>query len=180
MSKFTISYCPTMEPFAQKIAGNIQDVELVPVGSAAQAMRMLYNNQVDSVLIGRVATSREVDDNTIETRLADGITLVYRQKSGLPVSSLSEIPVATYLPDEKLGELKNAFGQINRYDTLEECLQDGLETPVLIDWKDYQDYFELLIPMYENGAKDARFRAPVIYHKGFDSKLLQQIKDSIS
>jgi hypothetical protein len=168
-----------MELFAQKIAGKIPDAELVQVGSAAQAMRMLYNDQVDSVLIGRVATKREMDNRTIETRLADGITLIYRQKSGLPVSALSEIPVATYLTDEQLGELKDAFAQITKYETIEECLQDGLATPVLIDWRDYQDSFELLIPMFDNGAKDPRFRAPVIYHKGFDENLLQQIKDSL-
>ena len=174
MNKITICYCPTMAPFAEKIISKIPEAEPVPVMSAAQALNMLRANQVDSVLIGRAAQRFELETDTKEKRLQDGLTLVYRQKGGIPTNSLAQIPAFTYLPDEKLGELKNLFGRVTKFNTLDECLTDGLATPVIIDWHDYRDEFELLIPMLENG-KDPRFRAPVLYYKILPDEFLENI-----
>ena len=59
-------------------------------------------------------------------------------------------------------------------DSLEECLKYKLEVPVIIDWKDYRDEFELLIPLTSQG-KAPQFRAPVLYYKDVENKILDKI-----
>ncbi len=179
MEKIKVCYCPTMQPYAEKIFASVEEAEAVPVMSAAQALNLLRSGQVDSVLIGRAAQSFELDPDTKEKRLMNGLTLVYRQKGGLPTNSLKQIPAFTYLSDEELGELKGLFGQVTKFETLDDCLADGLQTPVIIDWRDYRDEFELLIPMLENG-KDPRFRAPVLYYKELPESFLEKVEKAIS
>jgi len=91
---------------------------------------------------------------------------------------LSEIPVITYLSESDLGDLKNQFTKISFVSSLDECLTDNLETPVLIDWRDYRDEFELLIPMEAKG-KDPRFRAPVLYYKNLSNDVLNKITNIV-
>ena len=178
MKNITIAYCPTMKPFAKTIENSIQEIETVEAASAAQALQMLNGNYVDSVLIGRAAKKRELSDNSKEKRLLDGITLVYKMKTGVGSDQLSEIPVITYLSESDLGDLKNQFTKISYASSLDECLIDNLETPVLIDWKDYRDEFELLIPTTGSG-KDSRFRAPVLYYTNLSEEIVNKIADVI-
>ena len=178
MEKTIIAYCPTMKPFAKTIENSIQEIETVEAASAAQALQMLRGDYVDSVLIGRAAKKRDLSDNSKEKRLLDGITLVYKTKTGVGSDQLSEIPVITYLSESDLGDLKNQFTKISFVSSLDECLTDNLETPVLIDWRDYRDEFELLIPMEAKG-KDPRFRAPVLYYKNLSDDVLSKITNIV-
>ena len=67
------------------------------------------------------------------------------------------------------------FGKIEYKDNLNDCLDDNLNTPVIIDWNDFKDEFELLIPIYEYG-KVPQFRAPVIYYKNMDENTIHKLK----
>ena len=74
--------------------------------------------------------------------------------------------------------LKNQFSKISYVSSLNECLIDNLETPALIDWRDYRDEFGLLIPMTATG-KDPRFRAPILYYKNLTMDVLDKIEKVI-
>ena len=164
MENIKLAYCPTMEPFAGSIDEAVTSVELIPAPSAAMVLQMLTSGAVDSVLIGRVAKSRELTGDIGFRRLRDGITLVYRQKAAVPEEQLREIPVKTYLPESSLRGITELFASVDFLPALDECVKDGLTLPVLIDWRDFRDSFELLIPVNENG-KVPLFRAPVIYYR---------------
>ncbi len=177
-----ISYCPTMAPYAEKIAKKFKNVELFPSSSAAEVLYMLRENAIDGALIGRVAHKREIDDRTKSYRLKEGNTLVYRQKAGISFDQLKQIEVYTYLEDENIKDIKDAFKNVVHFSSLQECLKDGLSTPVLINWKDYKDEFELLIPMDMKG-KIPYFRAPVLYYKDEDlinQEILETMKKIIN
>lgn len=172
-----IAYCPTMEPFVRKLSG-IDGLEFFNMGSAAQAFMSYLNKQADAVLVGRAAYGREKDKETIETRLKEGLTLVYQQKTGVDEGELANITVWTYLDASKTADFNNLFMEIIRKNSLEACLEDGLQTPVLLDWKDFRDEFQLLIPLNPNG-KVPLFRAPVLYHRGISQDVLDNMKKLI-
>ncbi len=171
-----IAYCPTMKPFANKIKTN--QIQMIPMQSAAQVLSMLKNDEVDGVLIGRYAKNRELDSSTKRQIFKTGVTLIHSMKQGIDVKQLKRIPIKTYLPKNKIKQILPLLGKIEFYDSFESCLADGWDTPVLIDWKDYRDEFELLIPMNSSG-KIPVFRAPVLYFKNIGKEIIDQIKASI-
>ncbi len=177
-----LSYCPTMQPYLEKIARNFDDIDFLPASSAAEVLYMLRAGSIDAALIGRVAHSRELDEKTKFYRLKGGNTLIYRQKAGIGFDQLKEVEVYTYLPEEFIKDISSAFKRVIHFDSLDECLKDGLATPVLINWEDYRDEFELLIPMDVRG-KTPYFRAPVLYYKNdrlLDQKTLEKMKESLN
>ncbi len=173
-----IAYCPTMAPFADKISTSVKAVTMIEMGSAAQVLAALRYGDVNGVLIGRYAKQQELDKETRREILREGYTMVFKQKNGIPVSQLKELTVKTYLNKNTLSEFIPLFGEVIWYESFEACVAEGLEVPVLIDWKDYRDDFELLIPMNSRG-KLPLFRAPVLYYNNFDSSLIQVVKDCI-
>lgn len=176
--KKRIAFCPTMTPFADKISASVEGIEMVEMGSAAQVLSALRGGSVDGVLIGRYAKHAELDGETKREILKEGYTLVYKVKSGLPEDQLKDITVKSYLDDESLKDFIPLFKEIIRCDSLDECIKDGLDVPVIIDWKDYRDDFEMLIPM-NNRGKLPQFRAPVLYYKDIDSDAVNSIRDCI-
>ena len=174
---FNIAFCPTMNPFAEKLV-QIEGIKMIPLQSAGQSLATLKAGEVQGVLIGRYAKGREIDSETQQDILQGGCTLVYRAKTGIGETELKNVAVNTYLADEDIQAFKPLLGEIHRFDSLDACLKDQLATPILIDWQDYRDEFELLIPM-NNYGKVSLFRAPVLYTKNIDSSLLEAIKQSI-
>lgn len=172
-----IAFCPTMTPFAQKI-GALEGIEMVPLQSAGQSMDALKRGRVDGALIGRYAKSYELDALTRREILKTGYTLVYHRKMGVDERALRDVTVNTYLPEENLQDFKPFFKEIRHYDSLDACLADHLQTPVLIAWQDFRDAFELLIPMNAHG-KTPLFRAPVLYYKSIGPDLVEAIKHTI-
>ena len=169
-----IAYCPTMEPFAKKIRKNNPEIEMIAMGSAAQVLSMLRNDDIDGVLIGRYAKKREIDSSTKEHIFHNGYTLIHSMKQGIDVKQLKRIPIKTYVPKKKISHILPLLGEVEYFDSFEKCLADGWDTPVLIDWKDYRDEFELLIPMNSNG-KIPVFRAPVLYYKKIDKETIAKL-----
>jgi len=175
MKKIRMAFCPTMEPFAESIATSIDSIEAVPAGSAAMVIKMLQGGMVESVLIGRTAKSYELDGDVKHKRLKEGVTLVYKDKTSIYQDQLKEIPVKTYLDKNSLGEVAGFFTKIAYLDSKDDCLNGDLSIPSLIDWRDFRDSFELLIPVNGTG-KVPEFRAPVIYYnKSVDKNLIEKI-----
>ena len=173
-----IAYCPTMEPFAEKVRQNSKQVEMIPMGSAAQVLSMLRNGDIDGVIIGRYAKKRELDSATKRYIFQNGYTLIHSMKQGIDVKQLKRIPIKTYLAKNKIKHIMPLLGEVKFFDSFENCLAEGWDTPVLIDWKDYRDEFELLIPMNSYG-KIPVFRAPVLYYKDIDKEIINQMKKYI-
>jgi lauroyl/myristoyl acyltransferase len=178
MEKIKMGYCPTMTKFANTVSENVREIEAIPASSAAEVLGMLYYGQLDVALIGRSAKKSEISKDTNEYRLMSGVTLIYKMKSGISLDQLANVEVLTYLPDEKITDVKDFFGKVVKLNSLEDCLKYKLEVPVIIDWKDFRDEFELLIPVTNQG-KAPQFRAPVLYYKNINSEILDKIKKSL-
>ena len=178
MDKIKMGYCPTMMKFADTISKNVKEVEAIPNSSAAEVLGMLRYGELDLGLIGRTAKKEELLKEIKETRLMNGITLIYKIKTGISLSQLGEVEVVTYLPDKKIADVKDFFGKVMQLGSFEECLRYKLEVPVIIDWKDFRDEFELLIPLTSQG-KVPQFRAPVLYYKNIEKEILRKIKKSL-
>ena len=174
-----IAYCPTMKPFAEKLEKEIDEISMIEMSSAAQVLGALRGGSVDGVLIGRYAKTRELEDGTLREIFQEGCTLVYRSKGGISEAELKELTVNTYLERDKLGDFLPLFGEIVFYESLDECLAGGFNTPVIIDWKDFRDDFEMLIPMNKFG-KLPIFRAPVLYYRGIDSSVIERMREVLS
>ncbi len=173
-----IAFCPTMGVFMEEL-NSISEIEQVPVPSAGQALFLLKSGAVDGTIIGRYAKRRELSGGSEFVKLRGGQTLVYLQKSGIPVEALKDVQVITYLSPESIRHLSGFFKSVEHLESLEECLKYGLEIPVIIDWNDYRDDFELLIPVNRRGEKVFEFRAPVLYHTGIPESIVSQIEEKI-
>ncbi len=174
-----IAYCPTMQPYADLISKNVKEVEMLEGNAAASVLAALRTGQVDGVLIGRNAKEYEIDEETHFARLKKGITLVYMQKAMVDENQLSTIPVKTYLEKDKVGDMIQYFQSVDWRDSFEDCFKDGLDIPALIDWDDYRDNFELLIPVNRFG-KTPVFRAPVIYYKNINESTIEKIGKAVN
>ena len=172
-----IAFCPTMQPFAEKLA-QIEGINMVPLQSAGQSLAMLKSGRVQGALIGRYAKRQEIDSETQREILKGGCTLVYRVKTAIREDDLKNIAVNTYLDEGEIQPFQALIGEIHHFDSLEACLNDQLQTPVLINWQEYRDDFELLIPMNAHG-KTPLFRAPVLYAKGIDAAMIKRIREAI-
>ena len=173
-----IAYCRTMQPFAEKITKNENHIDMILMGSAAQVLSALQNNSVDGVLIGRYAKNREITETTKRVIFHEGITLVFHQKQGIDVEQLKWMKIKTYLLKNKISDVLNLFGEVEFRNSIEDCLKDGLQIPLLIDWKDFRDDFELLIPLNHSG-KVPIFRSPVLYFDDIDIKTIEHMRQYI-
>jgi hypothetical protein len=153
-----------MIPYADIFDKAIAKVELVPLGSASLAMSLLRSGAIDIALIGRDAYARELTSAIGRRRLLGGYTLVFTRKAAIPKEQLAEIPIKTYLDPAVVEKLIPTLNNVSFYESFAECEQAEPETPMLIDWKDFKDDHEMLIPLEANGAKVAAFRAPVIFY----------------
>ncbi len=176
--RIKIAFCPTMGVFMEEL-NSISEIEQVPVPSAGQALFLLKSGAVDGTIIGRYAKRSELPRESEFVKLRGGQTLIYRQKTGIPVEALKDVQVITYLSPEGIHHLSGFFKSVEHLERLEECLKYGLEVPVIIDWNDYRDDFELLIPVNEMGEKILEFRAPVLYHMEIPEGIVSQIEEKI-
>ena len=173
-----IAFCPTMGVFMEELS-DMDEIEQVPVPSAGQALFLLKSRAVDGTIIGRYAKRSELPEGSSFVKLRGGQTLIYRQKTGIPVEVLKDVQVITYLSPESVSHLSGFFKSVEHLESLEECLKYGLEIPVIIDWNDYRDDFELLIPVNRRGEKVLEFRAPVLYHTGIPEVIVSKIEEKI-
>lgn len=164
-----IAYCPTMQCYIDNATKNKEvGIEFIALSSAAQVLSQLQAGLVDGVIIGRRAKSFEINEDTNFLKFQDGVTLINKSKRGIDKNSLKAIDVLTYLSKEEVSTVETLFLSVEFRSSLEECLQDEKERPIIINWNDFSDELELLIPRTESG-KMAEFRAPVLYYNNLNS-----------
>jgi hypothetical protein len=158
----TLSYCPTMESYAKKIAEDNLNVILDKDFSTASVLSKLKNKKIDIALVGRIADSWELD-NVKEIRLKDGYTLIGPTKNFVLESNLKDIEVHTAISESIVQEYFPELENIVYYMSVDDALTFGKNKVILIDWKDYKTGYNLIIPLYENNNKVEKYRIPTLY-----------------
>ncbi|MFP4112625.1 MAG: hypothetical protein ACLFUO_06540 [Candidatus Woesearchaeota archaeon] len=156
-----LGYCPTMRLFAEDIALQNENIQLIHMGSSSKALNALHKGNIDVALIGRLAQDGEIDThNMFEKRLSKGYTLISKEKRFIQKEELVGLTVHTYLsediakqilPDSDImyhKEITHAKAQLGTY-------------PVLISWDDYDN--EDLLVILSGSEKEIRFRLPTLY-----------------
>ncbi|BEP29706.1 hypothetical protein [Helicovermis profundi] len=176
MKKLKLSYCPTMLPYINKLIDNKIDLEIVNGMSAAGVLAMLRNREVDMIIIGRKAYKRELNLEIKEKRIKNGYTLAYSHKTSISKERLKELAIKTYIPKVIVEKDFSFFEQVEYFDSKKDCMKNSFSTPTLVDWNDFEEEYELLIPMDENRNKLNIFRAPVVYYnENIDESLIKEI-----
>ncbi len=170
----SIAYCPTMEVYIVKLREQLPEVTFVAMPSAGMVLLELKEHRIDGVIIGRPAYSYELNRDTKFVRFRNGHTLVYQTKMAIDERKLKDLKIITYLEREEIKDYLPLFKSIDFYSSLHACLSFNLEIPILIDFKDFSDDFELLIPVNANG-KHPLFRAPVLYYNQIDAELVNRM-----
>jgi len=153
---YKIGYCPTMEIYLYLL--NEENVEIIEYSSSGKALSKLDQGDIDGVIIGRKARENEYSaDGRI---LKEGYTLVSKEGGLIYSHQLDQITTHTYL-DEEIEEIFSEL-RINYHKSLEQINKDAL---ILINWEDWKEELELVIPIYNDGSKDERFRTPILYSK---------------
>lgn len=157
-----LGHCPTMSGIAQEVAAKNPHVSLVPYNFTAQALQSLNEGVVDAVLVGRLAEENEIG-KAFERQLRGGLTLIGKEKRLISIDELRRSRIHTYVTKEQAeGYIPNIEDAVF-HDSLESAVKDGIDDIVLIQWSDFSDEFELIIPVDGNLNKIEMFRIPVLY-----------------
>lgn len=158
--KLTLGYCPTMSDYAKAIKSD--NLDIIPFGSTFEILKNLRQEKIDIALVGRIAKENEIAPNYGEIQIGEGLTLITDSKRLIDISELHKIKIATYLSEEKIEMYKDDFLEVIYTENIDQALLSRDKNVILIDWKDFQDDFELLIPIKE-GKKIEKYRIPVLY-----------------
>jgi len=164
-----LGFCPTMQETATKI-GNNNNFEVVNLQSAARVLAALEKDEIEVGIVGRKAKAREFSG--FKKQLGLGYTLITSQKRMIDKNQLSEIEIHTHIKKEII---ENEFSELEKiiyHETLEEALEKG--DVQLINWDDWNDNFNLFIPVDEYYNKVRKFRTPFVFSKN------KEILDNIS
>ena len=173
---FKLGFCPTMANIAIDLKSKNDFIELYPFDSAAEALFYLKQNAMDGIVIGRFAKQSEISPQIDKFCLQkEGYTLISSQKGFIEFEYIGRLQVHTYLPEtlvkEKFPELK----KVQFYQDKDATLQKVNHTEVaLIDWHDYEDRYELMIPVDE-GGKIKKYRLPILYFQKDKAELAHKI-----
>jgi len=155
-----IGYCPTMEEYVKKIK-NVQNFDIFNLQSAARVLYYLNMDEIDLAVIGRKAKREEFVG--YEKVNGTGYTLITHTKGIIPESELPNLKIHTHISKEiiekEFPELKNVV----YHETLQDSLKNG--DVQLISWDDWDDKFELLIPLDKFNNKVKKYRVPHFYSK---------------
>ncbi len=169
--KIIMGICPTMIPFAEEIAKKNPEIEIINLGSAAQVLWALTNDQIAIGLIGRKAKKIEFDGYFKELENKKGYTLVTTQKGFILESDLPNIKVYTNVSPEIVKTQYPNLKNVEYVDKFEDNLKPGEIR--LVSWDDWNENYELLIPVDFAHNKVLRFRKPFLFSK--DEKLIDKI-----
>jgi len=177
-SSFKLGFCPTMASIADKLKHKNDFVELFPFGSAAEALHYLKMGFVDGTIIGRFAKKTEITSVVKKKCLQQkGYTLIARHKGFIDYANLSGLTVYTYLPkkivEAFIPEVKDVLYLASIDETVEHL---NFSDTALIDWHDFRDEYELMIPIRQ-GKKVKKFRLPVIYYHQSDEETVKKVME---
>ena len=157
-----IGYCPTMEKYLKKYIDN-KNFELINLGSARQVLFLLDNNEIDVGVIGRQAKKSEF--NGVLKRIGTGYTLITTTKSMISNDGLKTLEIHTNISNEIIKQRYPYLKNIIYHNSLKDALSNGKIQ--LISWDNWNDNFELLIPMHDFNNKNSDFRVPHFYSKKY-------------
>lgn len=157
-----LGYCPTMAGHSEEIQSKNTQITRQAYPSTHAVLSALNKGQIDIALVGRIAKQNELEHPS-ELRLREGLTLVGREKRLIPLEELKDVRIHTYLSEEKVREYLPDTEEIIYHPSFEEAIRKGMIDIVLIDWKDYTDSLELVIPIDIQMNKIERFRLPTLY-----------------
>jgi len=163
-----LGFCPTMQEDAIRI-GNNNNFEIINLQSAARVLAALEYDEIDVGIVGRKAKASEFSG--FKKQLGSGYTLITAQKRMIDKNQLSKIEIHTHIKKEII---ENKFSELKKvvyHETLEEALEKG--DVQLISWDDWNDNFNLFIPVDEYYNKVKKFRTPFVFSK--DKELLNNI-----
>ena len=148
-----------MRSFVDGIEG--REFEKIDLGSARAVLMALESGDVDVGVIGR--TAKRAEFTGFERRIGDGYTLVTDRKQMVPNSELPHIPVNTILPEETV---RTKFPYLENV-TYRKAMGGrlGVGEVWLISWDDWNDSFELLIPVDKHYNKNPDFRVPHLFSR---------------
>ncbi len=155
-----IGYCPTMKGYLISLFEG-DNFKFMDLGSASQVLYLLNSNRIDIGVIGRQA--KESEFKGALRRIGTGYTLVTTVKSMILNKDLEMLEIHTYLPREIIGQKYPYLKNIIYHDSLKDALSKG--EIQLISWDDWNDNFELLIPVDNFNNKNPDFRIPHFYSK---------------
>ncbi len=157
-----VGYCPTMEPYAREIAAE-EDMELLLYGSAAAVLHALRQGQITVGVIGRIAAASEYPEKG--QRLAQGYTLIGPSHSLISYETVKSLPISTALAEDVVAKRFPELEHVAFHESTAEALKTG--SAVLIDWDEWQDGYQLLVPVHPDGRKVSKFRTPVVYRSRY-------------
>jgi len=155
-----IGYCPTMEKYLKKYIDN-KNFELINLGSARQVLSLLDNDEIDVGVIGRQAKKSEF--NGVLKRIGTGYTLITTTKSMISNDDLETLEIYTNISKEIIKQKYPYLKNIIYHNSLKDALSNGKIQ--LISWDNWNDNFELLIPIDDFNNKNPDFRVPHFYSK---------------
>ena len=155
-----IGYCPTMEKDLKKYIKN-KNFESINLGSARQVLYSLDNNEIDIGVIGRQA--KRIEFEGVLKRIGTGYALITAMKSMVSNKALDMLEIHTSVSKEIIEQKYPYLKNIIYHDSFKEALAKG--EIQLISWDDWNDDFELLIPVDDFNNKNPDFRVPHFYSK---------------
>jgi len=157
----TLGYCPTMREYAIQIQNLNPNLDISEFSSTAEVIRNLNSNNIEYALVGRKVRDWELENYNLLI-LREGYTLIGPSQVFINYADLNNLVIHTYL-DESIVDLyfenKNNFVF---YDSFEDAIKTRNENVVFINWSDYSNSFELVIPVI-GPNKVEKFRLPIIY-----------------
>jgi len=146
-----------MEEYVKKL----KEFELVNLSSAARVLYFLNTGEIDVGVIGRKAKKREFEG--YEKVTGSGYTLIADAKRMILQDDVKNLRIDTTLPKEIVEKEFPELENVVYHKTLQEALDNGKVQ--LISWDDWDNKFELLIPVDEFNNKIKKFRVPHLYSK---------------
>ncbi len=147
-----------MEPFVEHLAKN-DEIVTFDLGSARSVLMALNTGQIDVGIIGRTAKKSEFTG--LKKRIGEGYTLVTNRKQMILNDELSQIDIHTALPEKVVMKNFPYLKHLIYHEKMADSLMDGEVR--LISWDDWNDSFELLIPVDEAYNKNPDFRVPHLF-----------------
>ena len=163
INRIILGICPTMSIFAQELTKKNKGLEIINLGSAAQVLYSLSNNEIDVGLIGRKAKKSEFEGYSKELKNDNKFTLVSRQKDFILKDELEHLPIYISLKPEII---KKEFPELKNIIFVNKSTGELKSGEVrLISWDNWNDNFELLIPIDKFHNKIIKFRKSYLFSK---------------
>ncbi len=139
-----------------------------------RVLNLISKDITNAGIIERKANSWEIDQDFSEIQLQKGYALIYKNKIFVELDELKNWNISTYLPENEIKDYTDYFGSIYHTNSLKESYKFIDQMPVLIPWDDYQDNFNLFVPI-NNNEIETRFITPFLYYKKLEKKDLETL-----